>query len=124
MQRIYFCTGTTFLTGDDLANALLDYAWALAEHRRHDLVRLPTRGLDGSEGSSTLLVGPESQMSLEAVHTPLAEVVDTDLVRNLHRRASQLRDPMPGAPFEVADDTRDEPYESEIRSEIRWDERA
>jgi hypothetical protein len=120
MQRIYFCTGTSFLTGDDLASAVLEYAWALAQHRRHDLVRLPTRALDGSQGSSTLLMGPESQISLEAVLTPLAEVVDPDLVLNLRLRTTQLRDPMPGTPFEVEDEPSDEPYESEVP----WDGRA
>lgn len=123
MQRIYFCTGTSFLTGDDLAGALIEYAWALAQHRRHDLVRLPTRRLDGTPAASTLLIGPESQISAEDVASEFADVVDAELANNLRERTAQLRDPLPGTSFEEeADDTRDiaEPFEVEPS----WDGRV
>ena len=113
MQRIYFCTGASFLTGDDLANSLIEYAWALAQHRRHDLVRLPTRRADGSEGWSTLLLGPESQISIEDVRTNLAETSYPEIAGNLRERTKQLRDPIPGSPFEVEGTGIDEPYEAE-----------
>src|SRR5207248_5731644 len=67
VQRVYFCTGTSFLTGDDVADAVLEYAWVLAQYGRHDLVRVPTLHPDGSAGRSTLLIGPMSQISSEDV---------------------------------------------------------
>jgi hypothetical protein len=100
MQRIYFCTGTSFLTGDDIALALLEYAWALSQHSRHDLVQVPTRSSDGSSGRSTLLIGPESQISAEDVRSSLSEVRDEELVLSLRARTSQLRDPLPGLHFD------------------------
>jgi hypothetical protein len=118
MQRIYFCTGTSFLIGDDLADALIEYAWALSQHRRHDLVRVPTRRADGSQGWSTLLLGPESQISTEDVASELAETADPEIAANLRERTKQLRDPMPGSPFDV--EGSDEPYESEVP----WDGRG
>jgi hypothetical protein len=120
MQRIYFCTGTSFLMGDDLSNALIEYAWALAQHRRHDRVRVPTRRADGSRGWSTLLLGPESQISTEDVTSDLAETVDPEIAANLRERTKQLRDPIPGSPFEVEVAGSDEPYESEAS----WDGRG
>ena len=81
MQRVYFCTGTSFLTGDDVADAVLEYAWVLAQYGRHDLVRVPTLRPDGSTGRSTLLIGPISQISSEDVITADGGLVDRDFVR-------------------------------------------
>jgi hypothetical protein len=131
MQRIYFCTGTSFLTGDELAGALIEYAWALAQHRRHDLVRLPTMTLDGTPGASTLLMGPESQISAEDVGTEFAEVLDAELASNLRERTAQLRDPLPGTSFEEeTDDRRDLPesFERDLPESFEvgtsWDGRS
>jgi hypothetical protein len=97
MQRIYYCTGTSFLTGDDVADAVLEYAWVLAQYGRFDLVRVPTRRADGSTGSSTLLVGPSSQISTEDVSAAEAgdELVARDLVQS-------LREPLPVVAFDAA----------------------
>jgi hypothetical protein len=103
VQRIHFCTGSTFFTGNDEADALLEYAWALAQYGRHDLVRIPTRRDDGSIGTATLLLGPSTQISSEEVVTSLAELEDSDFVQHLVARAAQLREPMPAAPFEDAE---------------------
>lgn len=104
MQRIYYCTGTSFLTGDDIADAVLEYAWVLAQYGRFDLVRVPTRRADGSTGSSTLLVGPSSQISTEDVSAAEAgdELVARDLVQSLKERSAHLREPLPAVAFDAA----------------------
>jgi hypothetical protein len=94
MQRLYFCTGSTFFTGDAIAAAVMDYAHALGELRRFDTVDLPVRRLDGSEGRATLLLGPVSQISTESIDTHLPEVEDADLVARIRTSADLLRDPL------------------------------
>ena len=98
MQRIYFCTGSSFFTGDAIAAAVLDYALALGELHRFASVDLPVRRLDGSEGRATLLLGPVSQISTESVETDLPEVLDADLVAGVRAAAGLLRDPLVVAP--------------------------
>ena len=98
MQRIFFCTGSTFFTGDAIAVAVLDYAQTLAELRRFESVDLPVRRLDGSEGRATLLLGPSSQISTESVDADLPEVVDEQLVERMRLATDLLRDPLIVAP--------------------------
>jgi hypothetical protein len=94
VQRIYFCSGSTFDTGDAIATAVLDYALALGELRRFDTVDLPMRRLDGGDGRAHLLLSPMSQISMESVETDLPEVLDADLVSRLVEAADRLRDPL------------------------------
>jgi hypothetical protein len=102
MQRMYYCTGTSFLTGDDVADAVLEYAWVLAQYGRFDLVRVPTRRADGSDGSSTLLVGPSSQISTEDVAAAEAgdELIAHQFVQSVKERAAHLREPLPVVAFD------------------------
>jgi hypothetical protein len=102
VQRIYFCSGSTFDTGDGIATAVLDYALALAELRRFDTVELPMRRLDGTDGRANLLLSPMSQISMESVVSDQPEVLDADLVSRLRAAAERLRDPLVMAlPHEV-----------------------
>ena len=98
MQRIFFCTGSTFYTGDTIAAAVMDYALALGELRRFDSVDLPVRRLDGTDGRATLLLGPASQISTESVDAVGPEVLDEDLVGRLSLATGLLRDPLLVAP--------------------------
>jgi hypothetical protein len=94
VQRIYFCSGSTFDTGDAIAAAVLDYALALGELRRFDTVDLPMRRLDGSVGRAHLLLSPMSQISMESVESERPDVLDDDLVGRLRTAAELLRDPL------------------------------
>lgn len=101
MQRVFFCTGATFVTGDDIADAILEYAWVLAQYGRHDLVRVPTRRPDGSTGRSTLLIGPASQLSSEDAVDVGEELLDRQVVLGLKDRSAHLREPLPVSAFEL-----------------------
>jgi hypothetical protein len=98
VQRIFFCTGSTFYTGDTIAEAVMNHALTLAELRRFEAVELPVRRLDGSEGHATLLIGPSSQISTESVETNLPEVIDEELVDRLRLATGMLRDPLEVSP--------------------------
>lgn len=94
MQRLHFASGSAVLTGDAVAAAVLDYAWALLDHRRADLVELPVLREDGTTGRAALLIGPHTPISAEQVPSSSADPVDAALVHDLRRRAAALRDPI------------------------------
>jgi hypothetical protein len=76
----------------------------LAQYGRFDLVRVPTRRADGSTGSSTLLVGPSSQISTEDVLPAEVgdELVARDFVQATKERSAHLREPLPVIAFDGA----------------------
>jgi hypothetical protein len=54
--------GTEILTGDDIAQALLALAGALAQTGDADTVEIPVLDADGSRTTALVLVGPASQI--------------------------------------------------------------
>lgn len=89
MQRIHFCSGTSFTTGDDIASALLEYAVAIARVQRFDLVHLPVDH-DDAIGSVSLVLGPTSQISAESMVTARPELRDPELVHWLRSRTGAI----------------------------------
>lgn len=82
MQLILYAGGS-FLTGDDIADALLDYSRALGAEDRAEVVRLPIVGDDGLPAVATFLIGPASQIVAKTVRTDHDEVEDPELVDRL-----------------------------------------
>jgi hypothetical protein len=77
MQRIYYA-GDRFLTGTEIANALVSYAAALAQRGTAGAIEIPVRHEDdGRTGVVNFLLGPASQIVTEEV-----DAVDYDEVRN------------------------------------------
>jgi len=64
MKRISY-GGSTILTGDSIADALLDYATALARAGSADHVRVPGLGPLGRVELFDLVIGPASQVYAE-----------------------------------------------------------
>lgn len=90
MDRIHYA-GVSFLTGTDIARALLDYAQALAQVGGSATVDIPTVNDDGSRGRSEFLVGPSSQLVSREEPWSADELEDIDLVAYLYAEASRLR---------------------------------
>ena len=84
MRKITYA-GTAFYTGDALAEALLEYARALARHDIADTVFVLGRTTQGDVDQIEVLLGPASQM------------VDPDLVRRLGELTAQLAPRKPAA---------------------------
>lgn len=99
MDRIHYA-GVSFLTGTDIARALLEYAQALAQVGGSATVDVPTLNADGSRGRSEFLVGPASQLVACAEPSAQPEVEDLGLVAYLYGEASRLRSR--GAPSPTA----------------------
>ncbi|MBM7502717.1 hypothetical protein ACFPER_04495 [Agromyces aurantiacus] len=92
MHRIHYA-GDSVLTGSAIAQALLDYAEVLAKSATAATIEIPVREPDGSTGSSTLLVGPASQLIADVEPSHEHELVDDELVRRLERLTAELRRP-------------------------------
>lgn len=66
MQRIRYA-GHEYLADDGMAEAVLDYARVLAEHRRVDAVRLRVGRDDGSVGRVVLLIGQGIPIAVDSL---------------------------------------------------------
>lgn len=86
-------SGSRFLTTDEVADAVLHYAQALAQYGRADIVRFPAL-VDGVAANSWLALGPGSGTVIAAV-----EVLDSPIERlagsheasaEIQRRTEQL----------------------------------
>ena len=90
MKRIIYA-GSNFLTGDDIAAALLRYGAALAEVGDAETVTIPAVEEDGSIRAVELLVGPASQIVTIQAGTGATELVDPEVVAEIERRTRRLR---------------------------------
>ncbi|MFF2488021.1 hypothetical protein ACFVSU_16570 [Microbacterium sp. NPDC058062] len=90
MKRVIYA-GSEFVTGDDIAAALLGCGQALAEAGEAEAVTVPTRELDGSVGEVTVLIGPASQMVARDADSDDDELVDEVAVARLNSIQRRLR---------------------------------
>lgn len=89
MERIHYAGGV-LLTGSAIADAIVDYAAALAARRTAASVDIPVRTDDGRTARAHLLIGPASQLVTEPIDSEHDELVDEDLVANLRRATVAL----------------------------------
>lgn len=90
MDRVSY-VGESLLTGTAIAQALLDYAQALAEVGSSGTVEIPVLDANGNAASARLLVGPASQLVITTIDTALAEIEDAELVAHLESITKELR---------------------------------
>lgn len=96
MRKIVYA-GSTFYTGDALAEALLDYARALARHGIADTIFVPGRTMQGETDEVELLLGPASQIVSEPVELVGEEIDDDELLSRLRTLTAQLAPHKPAA---------------------------
>jgi hypothetical protein len=103
MRKIDYA-GTAFYTGNDVAEALLDYARALARHGIADTVFVPGRTAQGDLDKIEVLLGPASQIVSEPIDLVGPELDDPELVAKLTDLAARLAPHKPSIePMETAD---------------------
>jgi hypothetical protein len=90
MDRIHYA-GDSVLTGTAIAEALLEYAEALAKVDASATVDIPTRLEDGSAGRTKFLIGPASQLASDMEPSDYEEIVDDELVAQFRQKTEQLR---------------------------------
>lgn len=99
MQVIMY-GGEEFLTGDEIADALLGYSRALGQEEQAEIVEIPVREDDGSTVSARFLIGPASQIIAKDVSDPGPELEDHDLVVRL-RELTRIVESPTGHPLET-----------------------
>jgi hypothetical protein len=93
MKRVHYA-GQNFLTGDSIADALMEYATMLARRARADRVDVPVMA-DGRIQRMAVVLGPASQILAEPVDNGREDPVDEELIGELRRRTALLRSPRP-----------------------------
>jgi hypothetical protein len=101
MQIIHYGEAS-YVTGDAIAHAVIEYAKALARAESSDTVAMPFRHDDGSKGWLELLIGPASQIVLERLDAPGDEILDQELVDDVMRKAD-LVETAPSQPIQMVD---------------------
>jgi hypothetical protein len=80
--------GDSFITGDDIADAVLEYGVALANAGHADKIAVPGIGRDG-DGEFDLLIGPASQLTASHVAHTGPELTDPAFVADIHDRIAR-----------------------------------
>jgi hypothetical protein len=104
--------GRDLLTGDRIADAIMDYATVLARRARADRVDIPVL-VDDRISHVEIILGPASQIAAETVTDAREDPVDEELIADLQRRAARLKDPKPmttsdGSDLQLPDQLPDE----------------
>jgi len=86
MKHIHY-DGSTITTGDDIAEAVVEYAAALGANGGTDTVHVPTFDAHGTATTSTILIGPASQIVVSDAEEDELEPEDEHFVGRL-REAS------------------------------------
>jgi len=82
--------GETVLLADDVCQALLRYAQALAETKRSDVVTIPVLAADGSMSTGDFLLGPASQLYATPAPDQPHRADNPDTVGDLDERVRLL----------------------------------
>lgn len=102
-MQIIMYGGDEFLTGDEIADALLAYGRALGDEERAEIVEIPVREEDGSVVSAKFLIGPASQIVSKTVTGRGEELEDQELVVHLQDLTRGVESPT-GPLLDVSDD--------------------
>ncbi|MDR5698962.1 hypothetical protein [Agromyces aerolatus] len=111
MKRILYASGG-FLTDDEVADALMQYASVLAIVNSADVVTLPGVDDEGTVREIQLVVGPASQILAMGSDAAPADLASRETVADLRQRA---RDRLPNA-IGVAGAGMSGPAESDAES--------
>lgn len=100
MKRIVYA-GARLLTGSQIADAVLDYAGALAESEAAETVQIPVLTEKGARSTASLLLGPSSQIVAEDEESEFEELRDPEAVAMLQAKTRAHRPvatmPSPGS---------------------------
>ena len=83
--------GGEYLTGDEIALAVLEYGEALAEVGSASMVEIPIIGEQGVLSHATFLLGPSSQIVATDAESAGDELVDEVVVEDLRLLTRRLR---------------------------------
>jgi hypothetical protein len=80
----------SFLTGDDIADAVLHYGLALTRRRELDVVDIPFVATDGAVHRAQFTVGWMFDTAAISDAEPSDELIDSDTARSLRAKADMV----------------------------------
>lgn len=89
MKLIHYA-GDVLLTSDAIAQAVVEYAAALARAESSTELTIPIVLSDGTTATASLLLGPASQLVTQPAVGPVAELDDELLVDDIIARTNAL----------------------------------
>ena len=90
-MKIVTYAGGEYLTGDEIAESLMEYSEILGSLGDAQRVTIPIREADGTDGTAEFLVGPASQLVVKSVHVEGGELVDQETVDGLRARTARMK---------------------------------
>jgi hypothetical protein len=111
VERVYYCAGSSFVTGSDIAQVLIDYARWVAVHGGVELIDIPTVGPDGTAGRTTVLLTATTQMSAETMYSAEPELADRQWVDRMRVEVSRLSSPMQSVAAESGSSSMEDAYD-------------
>ena len=92
-----------YLTGDEIADAVMEYSGALVQEQLTEVVEIPFVAEPGIIRRVQLLIGWRTEVNAikDGVHGN--ELEDAELIHELRHKAERLRTPSGDAPFSEAD---------------------
>jgi hypothetical protein len=88
----------SFLTGDDLADAVMRYGLALARRREIDIVDIPFRTVDGAVRRVQLSVGWNVDTTATSTADQADELIEDETARSMNAKAASA-EILRGYPF-------------------------
>lgn len=89
MKAIHYA-GDVVVTGDAIAEAVVDYAGALARRESAAEITIPVRTAEGGTAEARMLLGPASQLVVGPAPDGAEELEDPELVATLLRFTREL----------------------------------
>lgn len=87
----------SLLMDDESADALIDYAAAVAASGGGDTVRLHAVGDDGNEVTVTFLLNSATVLIVETATAKIVTLDNDETVSAIHRKIQRLRNPPPAS---------------------------
>jgi hypothetical protein len=101
------------LMGDDVADALLEYARLVGDNGGADTVTLTAIGPDGSTTEVGILLNSSTTLVIESTHSDVVPPDNSDVVRDLRERMQAITRPNSAQPEERwTDDDSESDYDS------------
>jgi hypothetical protein len=88
--KLYYAGGSVEV-GDDVAEVVMDYAHALADVGKSDLVKIPVTSETGTRGVARLLIGPSSELMASPVDDNEIDLTDPPLLEELRGKIARLQ---------------------------------
>lgn len=94
MQKLFYASGYVIL-GDEICTAVVEYARALANVGKSDLVTVPALSDEALRGEARLLLGPASQLFSSPALDRAVDLDDPTALESMREKTRNLQPPKP-----------------------------